>query len=515
MKRRNATIAIVVSVITAAAMFGAPSSVGAASKTSLIIQGGTTPVDSGLYQNVIFPLFTKQYPQYDLQYVSVGTAQAIANAEAGQGDAVFTHSPAAENAFVSQGYSYESGGRLVMASDFVTVGAKSDPAGAVSAGDHNAVGAFKAIAAAGNAGTADFVSRGDGSGTNKGELAIWALTGIPLNGAGEPTGSWYHKSGLGQAQNLQITNQCPFSSGDCYTYADSGTFNYLSGNGSVPDLAIVSRYNDSPNAKGGVGLLLNPYHVYAVNPAKVPSANVNLAGALAFLNFMTEPSTQTAIGNYPNAKAPAFYPDARPNVKMLTNLPAKANTGATLTIVGTVTPSYYLDPAINNVPVFLEREHAPGVVLASTTLATSKTAFQLTFKPTVSDTYDIVVPSVADSMILPTNSGVRQPTTVAIRKMSVASAVSLAVTPKSGLSVTASGRARPVTDRHAAKVQVQYKSGSKWVNAGKAIAMPNGTSTFSKVVTLPRAGTWSLRAHYTDSGIVVDSYSQTRSVKVS
>src|SRR5262249_38680846 len=119
MKRRNRMIAVVASVLAGATALAVTPTAGAASKTPLIIQGGTTPVDSGLYQNVIFPLFSKQFPQYDLQYVSVGTAQAIANAEAGQGDAVFTHSPAAENTFVTQGYSYESGGRLVMASDFV------------------------------------------------------------------------------------------------------------------------------------------------------------------------------------------------------------------------------------------------------------------------------------------------------------------------------------------------------------------------------------------------------------
>src|SRR5262249_29174514 len=202
-------------------------------QSKVIVQGGTTPIDSGLYQNVILPRFSAAYPQYNLQYVSVGTAQAIANAQAGQGDVVFTHSPAQENTFVTSGYSYEAGGRLVMASDFVTIGPDSDPAGVIAAGFHNPVEGFQAITAAGQAGQADFVSRGDGSGTNKNELSIWKLTGIPVDATGQPVdpsntaqlAPWYHKSGLGQGQNLQITNECPFTSGKCYTLSDSGTFN--------------------------------------------------------------------------------------------------------------------------------------------------------------------------------------------------------------------------------------------------------------------------------------------------
>ena len=145
MIRRFAAILLAASVVTGLATIGGALPAGAVVQTTVIIQGGTTPVDSGLYQNVIYPLFSAAYPQYKLEYVSVGTAQAIANAEAGQGDVVFTHSPTAENTFVTSGYSYEAGGRLIMASDFVTVGPTADPAGVLTAGNHNAIGAFEAI----------------------------------------------------------------------------------------------------------------------------------------------------------------------------------------------------------------------------------------------------------------------------------------------------------------------------------------------------------------------------------
>src|SRR5262249_58628896 len=114
-------------------------------QSKVIVQGGTTPIDSGLYQNVILPRFSAAYPQYNLQYVSVGTAQAIANAQAGQGDVVFTHSPAQENTFVTSGYSYEAGGPLRMASHFFTIGPTSAPPRVLPAGFPNAAPGSHAI----------------------------------------------------------------------------------------------------------------------------------------------------------------------------------------------------------------------------------------------------------------------------------------------------------------------------------------------------------------------------------
>src|SRR5580704_5142198 len=181
-----ATLAVLVSGIVTVGAGSAPAGAAPFKVTNVVVQGGTTPSDSGLLQAVIEPGFEKAYPQYRLQYVSVGTGQAITNAENGEGDAVFTHSPTLENSFVSGGYSYEPGGRLVMTSDFITVGAKSDPAGVKSGPPNDTVDAFEEIAAAGNAGKADFVSRGDNSGTNVKELMIWGLSNVPLNTLGEP-----------------------------------------------------------------------------------------------------------------------------------------------------------------------------------------------------------------------------------------------------------------------------------------------------------------------------------------
>ena len=56
--------------------------------------------------------------------------------------------------------------------------------------------------------------------------------------------------------------------------------------------------------------LLNVYHVVTVSNDKWPK--VNYDGAMAFLNFMVEPSTQEVIGQFGVDKfgQPLFYPDA-------------------------------------------------------------------------------------------------------------------------------------------------------------------------------------------------------------
>jgi tungstate transport system substrate-binding protein len=487
--------------------------------TNVRIQAGTTPQDSGLYDAVIHDQFEAQYPQYNLQYFGVGTGLAITNAENGEGDVVWTHSPTLEESFVAGGYSYESGGRYVMTSDFVTVGSKSDPAGVLTGTPNDVVAAFKEIAAAGNAGTADFVSRGDASGTNTKELAIWKLTGIPLNTLGEPgtpgtttDDSWYHKTGDGQAANIQVTNECPFSSGACYTLADRGTFNEVVSLGEAPNLEIVSQNNNGPGALGGFDLLLNPYHVYAVNPAKFSPGTINIAGAMAFLNFLSEPSTQQAIADYPSPSNPAFYPEIYPDLTVGTGVPSSAKATQTITVSGVVIPNYFLDPPITGAEVDLIRAGDPSTNIATTTVAADG-SYSFSFTPTRSDDYEVHMPQSQDGLLTP-NTGFRLPITVDAGTMTVKAVPTLSVTKVKGLKVTVNGTTSPTTDRINAKVQIQYLNGSTWTKLA-SISMPEGQASYSTTVSLPSAGTWQIRAHYVDKGAVAAGNSKASHVSVS
>src|SRR5262249_31878005 len=188
--------------------------------------------------------------------------------------AVLTHAPTQEDDFVKAGSSFEPFGRAIFYSDYVILGPTSDPAGVFTGAAHDAAKAFELIAAAGDQGKADFVSRGDNSGTNTQEKIIWALTNVGRNAKDEPGSgasgnpSWYHKAGLGQAATVQLTSQCPFSSHNCYEMTDRGTYNRLVNLKTVTNLKIVADKN-TPKARGGENLLVNSFHAYAVNPAKI------------------------------------------------------------------------------------------------------------------------------------------------------------------------------------------------------------------------------------------------------
>src|SRR5690349_13263224 len=170
----------------AVALTGAATAGAQQQKRPLIVQSTTSVRDSGVLDQLITPQFRRRFPQYDLKFVAVGTGQAITNARAGQGDVLIGHSPAAERQFVRDGFSYERIGRTVMWNDFVIVGPANDPAGVLRRARTDAVGALEAIAAAGAAGRANFVSRGDKSGTNSKELEIWGLSRVARNAGNEP-----------------------------------------------------------------------------------------------------------------------------------------------------------------------------------------------------------------------------------------------------------------------------------------------------------------------------------------
>jgi tungstate transport system substrate-binding protein len=237
---------------------------GAASNSHNIILSTTTSTqDSGLL-DVLVPLFEKQ-TGYSVKTVSVGTGQALALAAKGDADVVLVHAPDLEKKYVAEGKLLNR--RLVMYNDFVIIGPKDDRAKVRSM--KSAAGALKAIAQA----KANFVSRGDNSGTHVLEKSLWKAAGI------EPKGSWYIEAGQGMGATLGIANER-----NAYTITDRGTY-----------LAYGKRVM-LPILIEGDRALLNIYSVMEVNPANGPRINSN--GGKAFADFMVAPQTQEVIRKF-------------------------------------------------------------------------------------------------------------------------------------------------------------------------------------------------------------------------
>ena len=376
--------------------------------SDVIVQGTTDVRDAGLLDDVIVPGFKAAHPKYTLKYIAVGTGQALTNARAGQGDAVLTHAPTQEADFVKAGLSYESFGRAVFYSDYVILGPASDPAGVRTKAPHDAAKAFELIAAAGHQGRADFVSRGDNSGTNAEEKIIWGLSSLAKNAKSEPGSgasanpSWYHKAGLGQAATVQLTSQCPFSSRACYEITDRGTYNRLLSLKTVTNLVIVADRNRA-SARGSRHLLVNAFHAYAVNPAKV--SKVNLQGALAFLDYLQSAGVQTRLASYPNRGQPVFFADARPNITILRKLPRRAASGELITIIGTVEPQLPGGRALTGAKLVLLSVTGKSGILVATARADASGRFTFRFRARRGGLYRIAFRPFRDLTSTARNSG--------------------------------------------------------------------------------------------------------------
>jgi tungstate transport system substrate-binding protein len=243
----------------------------------LLLVSTTSTQDSGLL-DALLPAFTNR-TGYNIQLVAVGSGQALKIGEQGNADVILLHSPAAEKEFVANGLGIDR--RLVMHNDFVIVGPASDPAGIRG---KSPVDALKQIYAS----HATFVSRGDESGTNVKELALWKNAGL------DPAGQdWYLETGQGQGATLSIASEK-----NAYALTDRGT--YLAYRANL-ELDILVE---------GDPFLLNVYHVITVNPEKWPK--VNLEGAKAFADFITSAEGQKIIGEFGVKEygQPLFIPDA-------------------------------------------------------------------------------------------------------------------------------------------------------------------------------------------------------------
>lgn len=245
----------------------------------IIVQSTTSTQNSGLL-DYILPGFEAE-TGIDVRVVAVGTGQAIRNAINGDGDVLLVHSKPAEEQFVADGWGVERFD--VMYNDFVLVGPKSDPADI--RGGSDVLAALSAVAEA----EAPFASRGDDSGTHKAEMRHWASAGIDPTKA---SGRWYSETGSGMGATLNVASGL-----QAYALTDRATWQSFGNKG---DLEILVE---------GDPRLFNQYGIILVNPEKYPG--VRAAAGQRFIDWLTGPDGQAAIGSYQLDGQQLFFPNAR------------------------------------------------------------------------------------------------------------------------------------------------------------------------------------------------------------
>jgi len=197
----------------------------------------------------------------------VGTGQAIRLGQAGDVDAILVHARAAEEAFVAAGHGTYR--REIMYNDFVLAGPADDPAGIATAPTAGA--ALAAIADS----RADFVSRGDDSGTHKKEQALWAEAGLDPGGFGP----WYRSVGAGMGAALNTASGL-----DAYILSDRASWLNFGNKGGLELL-----YSGDP-------ALFNQYAYLPVNPARHP--HVKAAAARRLEAWLVSDRARALINGY-------------------------------------------------------------------------------------------------------------------------------------------------------------------------------------------------------------------------
>ncbi len=284
----------------------------ATAKTRFKIATTTSLYDTGLWA-YLEPMFEEKLKDYqtkeggiprvglELDIVYAGTGAAINQGKSGNVDAVIVHDPDQEKTFVSDNFGINK--RSFAYNFFMIAGPSSDPAGIKGM---NPADAFKKIAEGGmkDPDKVKFVSRGDNSGTHGAEKRLWAAAGYDYAKNIQKSGKWYVEAGQGMAPTLVMANEL-----NAYVLCDGSTFTVLQ-----KTLTLT------PLVKKNAAETLNVYNVYAINPAKIKTAKIDIAKE--FINWLISPDIQKVIGEYGVKEfgGSLFYPIADPTFPAIPNL---------------------------------------------------------------------------------------------------------------------------------------------------------------------------------------------------
>ena len=203
-----------------------------------------------------------------LIWIKAGSGASLNLLKSAQVDMIMVHAPEAVNKAIADGWA--SNRTLIGSNEFYIVGPKDDPANIKSAS--SGADAYYKIANA----KANFISRGDKSGTHQKEMDIWKKTGIT------PEGNWYIVTNDFMTASLKKAN-----TDNAYFMTDSST--WVAEKDVAPRLQILYR---------GDKYLVNTYDALAA-PA---GATANREIAVKFIQFVASDEGQAIIRNYGKLK---------------------------------------------------------------------------------------------------------------------------------------------------------------------------------------------------------------------
>lgn len=199
-----------------------------------------------------------------LVWIKAGSGTSLNLLKTQQVDMIMVHAPEAVSKAINEGWA--TGRSLIGSNEFYIVGPKNDPAQIKSAS--SGADAYLRIAKA----QANFISRGDKSGTHQKEVDIWKKTGIA------PEGKWYIVTNDFMTASLKKAN-----AERAYFMSDSST--WVAEKNIAPDLQILYR---------GDPYLVNTYDALVAPVGATENRDI----AARFIQFVASEEGQSIIRNY-------------------------------------------------------------------------------------------------------------------------------------------------------------------------------------------------------------------------
>ena len=212
-----------------------------------------------------------------MEWIKAGSGASLNLLKTKQVDMIMVHAPEAVNKAIAEGWATDR--TLIGSNEFYIVGPKSDPAKIKTA--TSGADAYAKIAGA----QANFISRGDKSGTHVKEMDIWKKAGIA------PSGNWYIITNDFMTASLKRANE-----ENAYFMTDSST--WVAEKNVAPKLEILYR---------GDKFLVNTYDALAAPAGATPGRET----AVKFIQFVGSDAGQKIIRDYgKNKYLEALYNDA-------------------------------------------------------------------------------------------------------------------------------------------------------------------------------------------------------------
>ena len=241
---------------------------------SFILATGS-PGELGLLQSLGEAFDKKEGAR--LVWIKAGSGASLNLLKTGQVDMIMVHAPDAVNKAIADGWATNR--TLIGSNEFYIVGPKNDPANIKTAS--SGADAYSKIAKA----KANFISRGDKSGTHQKEMEIWKKADVT------PEGSWYIVTNDFMTASLKKAN-----AENAYFMTDSST--WVAEKDVAPNLQILYH---------GDKFLVNTYDALAAPAGTTQNREI----AVKFIQFVASDEGQAIIRNYGKSKyKEALYNDA-------------------------------------------------------------------------------------------------------------------------------------------------------------------------------------------------------------